>query len=74
MNAARATCAAVADITGCDLTEVLPFSTGVIGEPLPVESLTDALPPAHRDLGPRSVAAGSGRHSYHRYLCCCCFG
>ncbi|MGB0765716.1 MAG: bifunctional ornithine acetyltransferase/N-acetylglutamate synthase, partial [Luminiphilus sp.] len=26
MNAARATCAAVADITGCDLTEVLPFS------------------------------------------------
>lgn len=52
MNAARATCAAVADITGCDLTEVLPFSTGVIGEPLPVEAMMDALPLAHAELGP----------------------
>ena len=60
MNAARATCAAVADITGCDLTEVLPFSTGVIGEPLPVESLTDALPLAHRDLG---LISGSGQRA-----------
>ena len=60
MNAARATCAAVADITGCDLTEVLPFSTGVIGEPLPVESLTDALPLAHRDLGPDQWQRAAG--------------
>jgi len=60
MNAARATCVAVADLTGCDLTEVLPFSTGVIGEPLPVEPLMDALPRAHGDLGPDQWQRAAG--------------
>lgn len=37
-------CDAVAQATGCRREEVLPFSTGVIGEPLPVERITDAIP------------------------------
>lgn len=39
-------CAAVVGLTHCTLPQVLPFSTGVIGEPLPVERLTAALPAA----------------------------
>jgi glutamate N-acetyltransferase / amino-acid N-acetyltransferase len=38
------TCKALADITTCKETEVLPFSTGVIGEDLPVEKINKALP------------------------------
>ena len=34
---ARASCAIVADVLGCDADEVLPFSTGVIGEFLPMD-------------------------------------
>jgi len=37
-------CEAVAQLTGCVTHEVLPFSTGVIGEPLPVEKIRAALP------------------------------
>jgi glutamate N-acetyltransferase/amino-acid N-acetyltransferase len=43
---AEATCAAVAALTGCRREEVLPFSTGVIGEPLPVGRIEAALPGA----------------------------
>jgi glutamate N-acetyltransferase/amino-acid N-acetyltransferase len=46
LTAAQATCAALADLTGCRAQEVLPFSTGVIGEPLPVERLNAGLPAA----------------------------
>jgi glutamate N-acetyltransferase/amino-acid N-acetyltransferase len=42
---AEACCSALADLAGCRTEEVLPFSTGVIGEPLPVARLTAALPP-----------------------------
>jgi glutamate N-acetyltransferase/amino-acid N-acetyltransferase len=41
---ARATCAAVAELVGCVPDAVLPFSTGVIMEPLPVERIVAALP------------------------------
>ncbi len=41
---AIASCEAVAQLTGCALEEVLPFSTGVIGEYLPVDRLAAALP------------------------------
>ncbi|MEM9256052.1 MAG: bifunctional glutamate N-acetyltransferase/amino-acid acetyltransferase ArgJ [Pseudomonadota bacterium] len=37
-------CRAVADEVGVDLHTVLPFSTGVIGEHLPVPTLTAAVP------------------------------
>jgi glutamate N-acetyltransferase/amino-acid N-acetyltransferase len=41
---AKATCAALAEGAGCRTEEVLPFSTGVIGEPLPVALVEAALP------------------------------
>ena len=43
---ARACCAAVADHTGVSPRAVLPFSTGVIGEPLPSERIRAAVPAA----------------------------
>ncbi|MDF3194045.1 bifunctional glutamate N-acetyltransferase/amino-acid acetyltransferase ArgJ [Pseudomonas sp. 1928-m] len=48
-NAMR-TCAALAQLTGVDEGAVLPFSTGVIGEPLPVEKIESALQAALDDL------------------------
>ena len=38
------TCAATAEQTGCKPSQVLPFSTGVILEPLPVSKIIAALP------------------------------
>ncbi len=43
---AEAICAALAGTVGCRPEEVLPFSTGVIGEPLPLERLLAGLPQA----------------------------
>ncbi|MFZ1536878.1 MAG: bifunctional glutamate N-acetyltransferase/amino-acid acetyltransferase ArgJ [Chromatiaceae bacterium] len=47
---AEASCTALANLAGCSAEAVLPFSTGVIGEPLPVDRLTVALPPALANL------------------------
>lgn len=47
---AEATCRALAEQTGCRSEEALPFSTGVIGEPLPVERLVAGLPAALASL------------------------
>jgi glutamate N-acetyltransferase / amino-acid N-acetyltransferase len=44
MEAARRTCSAVAQVLGCKPEEVLPFSTGVILEHLPVDRIEAALP------------------------------
>jgi len=44
MANARATCAAVAKLLGCAPEQVLPFSTGVIMEPLPLERIVAGLP------------------------------
>jgi len=41
---ARQVCADVAQLLGCTASQVLPFSTGVIMEPLPVERITAGLP------------------------------
>ncbi|WP_107843477.1 bifunctional glutamate N-acetyltransferase/amino-acid acetyltransferase ArgJ [Neisseria sicca] len=38
------TCAATAEQTGCKPSQILPFSTGVILEPLPVGKIVAALP------------------------------
>ena len=43
---ARACISSVAEATGCEATQVLPFSTGVIGEPLPVAMIEQAIPSA----------------------------
>ncbi len=50
--AAISCCRAVAELAGDDPGTVLPFSTGVIGEPLPVAKLTAALPAALGALDP----------------------
>jgi glutamate N-acetyltransferase/amino-acid N-acetyltransferase len=50
--AARATCAALATFLGCAPEQVLPFSTGVIMEPLPVEKIVAGLPQAVSGLKP----------------------
>ncbi|MBD3670522.1 MAG: bifunctional glutamate N-acetyltransferase/amino-acid acetyltransferase ArgJ [Gammaproteobacteria bacterium] len=47
---AKACCQAMADIAGCSTEQVLPFSTGVIGESLPVERITAGLPAAFEGL------------------------
>ncbi len=51
MQAAARSCASLAKLVGCDENAVLPFSTGVIGELLPVEKIEAALPAAVADLG-----------------------
>ena len=50
MAACEKSCVALAGATGADSVQVLPFSTGVIGEVLPVEKLEAALPTAINDL------------------------
>ncbi|MGK5069786.1 bifunctional glutamate N-acetyltransferase/amino-acid acetyltransferase ArgJ [Janthinobacterium sp. RT4P48] len=43
---AQASCAALAELLGCTPQQILPFSTGVILEPLPVQRLVAGLPQA----------------------------
>ncbi|MFM8468124.1 MAG: bifunctional glutamate N-acetyltransferase/amino-acid acetyltransferase ArgJ [Oxalobacteraceae bacterium] len=50
LASANATCEAVASLLGCEATQVLPFSTGVILEPLPVDRLIAGLPHAQANL------------------------
>lgn len=46
MKDARETCAALAGLLGCKPSQILPFSTGVIMEPLPVAKIAAGLPRA----------------------------
>ena len=60
---ARASCAELARLAGVDARAVLPFSTGVIGEPLPMERLLAGLPAALDSLDEGAEAwhqAGEG--------------
>lgn len=50
LQAAEDTCQALAGLLGIEPAQVLPFSTGVILEPLPVDRLTAGLPQAIADL------------------------
>lgn len=52
LQRARATCDALAAQLGVDAAQVLPFSTGVIMEPLPVERIAAGLPAAIADAQP----------------------
>jgi glutamate N-acetyltransferase / amino-acid N-acetyltransferase len=47
---AKTTCAAIATLAGVKPEQVLPFSTGVIGEPLPVQKITAVIPQALNSL------------------------
>ncbi len=46
MQAARATCAELAKLLGCACEQVLPYSTGVILESLPLDKIVAGLPRA----------------------------
>ncbi|MDX1755775.1 MAG: bifunctional glutamate N-acetyltransferase/amino-acid acetyltransferase ArgJ [Marinobacter sp.] len=50
MRDALATCSALGEAAGVPAAAVLPFSTGVIGEPLPLDRLVAALPAALDNL------------------------
>jgi glutamate N-acetyltransferase/amino-acid N-acetyltransferase len=47
---AHATCVALAKLLGCAANQILPFSTGVILEPLPLDKLVAGLPAAIENL------------------------
>lgn len=50
MQAAQSCCLAVAELAHVASETVLPFSTGVIGQQLPVDKITQALPTAFDNL------------------------
>jgi len=54
LDAARATCAAVAAVFACAEEEVFPSSTGIIGVPLPAEKIVAALPALAARIGSES--------------------
>ncbi|BCL74396.1 arginine biosynthesis bifunctional protein ArgJ [Jeongeupia sp. HS-3] len=56
---AKKICLATAELMGVAPVEVLPFSTGVILEPLPHEKIIAALPAAKADLLPSNWAAAA---------------
>ncbi|WP_028008999.1 bifunctional glutamate N-acetyltransferase/amino-acid acetyltransferase ArgJ [Solimonas flava] len=56
---ARRTTAAVAAALGCAPQQVLPFSTGVIGQRLPLERMLAAVPKAAADLAAGAWAAAA---------------
>lgn len=50
LTAARATCAEIANLLDCETEQVLPFSTGVIMEALPLSRLISGLPTCVSEL------------------------
>ncbi|SFA63844.1 bifunctional glutamate N-acetyltransferase/amino-acid acetyltransferase ArgJ [Metapseudomonas otitidis] len=59
LAAAARTCARLAELASVDESAVLPFSTGVIGEPLPVEKIEAVLGDALADLSENNWAAAA---------------
>jgi len=59
LAAAARTCVRLAELAGVDESAVLPFSTGVIGEPLPVEKIEAVLGDALADLSENNWAAAA---------------
>ncbi len=60
LQAARECCSAVAQLMDCELQQVMPFSTGVIGEPLSVEPIARALPGLKMALSEDAWMAAAG--------------
>lgn len=56
MQAALRSCEALAQLTGVSTEQVLPFSTGVIGELLPVDKIVAVLPQALENLSEHNWA------------------
>ncbi|MNF36531.1 Arginine biosynthesis bifunctional protein ArgJ [compost metagenome] len=59
LAAAERTTAKLAELTGVDASQILPYSTGVIGEPLPVEKIEGALQAALDDLSENNWEAAA---------------
>jgi glutamate N-acetyltransferase/amino-acid N-acetyltransferase len=59
LAAARLTCSELARLIDCSPSQVLPFSTGVIMEPLPMEKLAAGLPACLSDLKPDNWLAAA---------------
>jgi len=59
IRAARQCCESLAQHAGCEAAAVVPFSTGVIGEPLPVDRICAALPDALANLDENGWAAAA---------------
>ncbi len=59
LKRAREVCESVAAGVGCRASEVLPFSTGVIMEPLPVDRVVAGIPAALADLRPGNWASAA---------------
>jgi glutamate N-acetyltransferase/amino-acid N-acetyltransferase len=59
LKRASQVCSALAELLGCRADEVLPFSTGVIMEPLPVARIVAGLPAAVADLREDNWAAAA---------------
>lgn len=59
LHNAKASTEALAGLTGVNVNQVLPFSTGVIGEHLPVDRLSAALPAALAALSADNWAAAA---------------
>jgi len=61
MRDALETCALLASECACQTEEILPFSTGVIGENLPVEKILAVMPILHKQLSEDNwINAGRG--------------
>ncbi len=59
LAAAKATAEVTAGLVGCKSRQVFLASTGVIGEQLPFQRLTDALPALHASLSPDAWEAAA---------------
>jgi len=59
LRRAARVCEQLAGLLGCAPREVVPFSTGVIMEPLPVERIAAGLPEAVADLRPANWASAA---------------
>jgi len=59
VEAARATCATAASLLDLESSQVLPLSTGVIMEALPVERIQAGLPACVADLSPDNWASAA---------------
>ncbi len=50
LDACNGSCDALAAVVGCTTDEILPFSTGVIGEPLPLDRMVKVFPGLEAEL------------------------
>ena len=59
LSNARNICQSLSELAGVGTDQILPFSTGVIGEQLPVEPFKNAFPPALKSLNKNSWLAAA---------------